>query len=58
MLQTLSLLFKDSSSIPTVLQQRKMVFVDMKDFLRLLKEKLLPLDVERLRYILADSLTG
>ena len=35
-----------------------MAFVGMKEFLRLLKEKLEPLDVENLRYILVDSLTG
>ena len=35
-----------------------MVFVDMKGFLRLLEEKLQSVDVERLKYLLADSLTG
>ena len=32
--------------------------IDMRDFLRLLEEKLLPLDVEELKYILQDSFTG
>ena len=32
--------------------------IDMQDFLRLLEEKLLPLDVEEIKYILQDSFTG
>ena len=35
-----------------------MAFVGMNRLLRLLKEKLEPLDVENLRSILVDSLTG
>ena len=35
-----------------------MAVIDMKGFLTILEEKLQPLDVENLRYILADSVTG
>ena len=35
-----------------------MAVIDMKGFLTILEEKLQALDVENLRYILADSLTG
>lgn len=35
-----------------------MAHIDMRDFLRLLEEKLLPLHVQELKYILQDNFTG
>ena len=35
-----------------------MAHIDMRNFLRLLEEKLLPLHVQELKYILQDSFTG
>lgn len=35
-----------------------MAGIDMKDFLNLIGEQLLPVDVEILKYILRDSFTG
>ena len=57
-LDTFTLLFNDNSSISTVLWEEEIAFFRMGGFLRLLEEKLQPLDVENLRYILEDSLTG
>ena len=45
-----------TESISTVFLQGEMAGVDMKPFLRVMKENLQPLDVEKLKYILADSL--
>ena len=55
-LGTFTLLLKDNSSISTVLWEEEMAFCRMEVFLTLLKEKLQPLDVQNLRYILEDSL--
>ena len=55
-LDTFTLLLKDNSSISTVLWEEEIAFCRMEGFLRLLKEKLQPLDVQNLRYILEDSL--
>ena len=57
-LDTFTLLLKDNSIISIVLWEEEMAFFRKEEFLRLLEEKLQPLDVQNLRYILEDSLTG